>query len=89
MIHWLYRYVFRGIGVLLVIGMITTLVATEPASSRRADAETSSETPLQRLTQGRVRLLAQIQNGCFLRRLAEKRNASNRRTCFAITSAST
>jgi len=26
MIHWLYRYVFRGIGILLVIGMITILV---------------------------------------------------------------
>jgi hypothetical protein len=25
MIHWLYRYVFRGIGILLVIGMITIL----------------------------------------------------------------
>jgi hypothetical protein len=26
MIQWLYRYVFRGIGVLLVIGMITILI---------------------------------------------------------------
>jgi hypothetical protein len=24
--HWLYRYVFRGIGILLVAGMITTLL---------------------------------------------------------------
>jgi PAT family beta-lactamase induction signal transducer AmpG len=34
---------------LVVIGMITTLVATEPPQSRRADAETSSESPLRRL----------------------------------------
>jgi NADH:ubiquinone oxidoreductase subunit 5 (subunit L)/multisubunit Na+/H+ antiporter MnhA subunit len=27
MIHWLYRYVFRGIGLLIVIGMITALYA--------------------------------------------------------------
>ena len=26
MIQWLYRYVFRGIGVLLVVGMITGLI---------------------------------------------------------------
>ena len=26
MIQWLYRYVFRGIGVLLVIGMITIFI---------------------------------------------------------------
>lgn len=25
MIHWLYRYVFRGFGILLAIGMITGL----------------------------------------------------------------
>lgn len=25
MIHWLYRYIFRGIGILLAIGMITIL----------------------------------------------------------------
>ena len=26
MVQWLYRYVFRGIGVLLVVGMITGLI---------------------------------------------------------------
>ena len=26
MIRWLYKYVFRGIGVVLLIGMITALV---------------------------------------------------------------
>ncbi len=46
---WRWGYVVMALCV--VIGMITTLLATEPASSRRADAETSSETPLQRLTQ--------------------------------------
>ena len=49
MIQWLYRYVFRGIGVLLAIGMITGLIlaiidqshrsasipATTPVGSRR------------------------------------------------------
>ncbi|HUJ45964.1 MAG TPA: MFS transporter, partial [Rhizomicrobium sp.] len=46
---WRWGYVIMALCV--VIGMITTLLATEPASSRRADAETSSETPLQRLSQ--------------------------------------
>jgi PAT family beta-lactamase induction signal transducer AmpG len=46
---WRWGYVIMALCV--VIGMITTLLATEPASSRRADAETSRETPLQRLTQ--------------------------------------
>jgi hypothetical protein len=49
MIQWLYRYVFRGIGVLLAIGIITGLIlaiidqshrsankpATTPAGSHR------------------------------------------------------
>ena len=26
MIQWLYRYVFRGLGILMLIGMITILV---------------------------------------------------------------
>ncbi len=26
MIHWLYRYIFRGAGILFVIGMITILL---------------------------------------------------------------
>ena len=26
MVHWLYRYVFRGIGIVFLIGMITILV---------------------------------------------------------------
>jgi hypothetical protein len=37
MIQWLYRYVFRGIGVVLVIGMITLLILAISAQSRRSD----------------------------------------------------
>ena len=36
MIQWLYRYVFRGIGVLLVIGMITMLVLAINSQSERS-----------------------------------------------------
>ena len=36
MIHWLYRYVFRGIGVLLVIGMITILLLAISSQSHRS-----------------------------------------------------
>jgi len=36
MMHWLYRYVFRGIGVLLVIGMITILVLAISSLSHRS-----------------------------------------------------
>ena len=36
MIQWLYRYVFRGIGVLLVIGMITILVLAITSQARRS-----------------------------------------------------
>ena len=36
MIQWLYRYVFRGIGVALVIGMITLLILAISAQNRRS-----------------------------------------------------
>jgi len=36
MIQWLYRYVFRGIGVVLVIGMITILILALSSQSRRS-----------------------------------------------------
>jgi len=45
-----WRAGYIAMAVLVVIGMITAFVATEPPQSRRADAETSSESPLQRLT---------------------------------------
>ena len=28
MIHWLHKYIFRGMGILFAIGMITSLVVT-------------------------------------------------------------
>ena len=49
---WRWGYIMMAL--MVVVGMITTFVATEPPSSRRADAETSGETPLQRLTQAAV-----------------------------------
>ena len=36
MIQWLYRYVFRGLGVLLVIGMITILVLAITSQTHRS-----------------------------------------------------
>ena len=36
MIQWLYRYVFRGIGILLVIGMITILLLAISSQSHRS-----------------------------------------------------
>jgi PAT family beta-lactamase induction signal transducer AmpG len=44
-----WRAGYIAMAALVVIGMITTLIATEPPQSRRADAETSSESPLRRL----------------------------------------
>jgi len=35
MIAWLYRYVFRGIGILFAIGMITILVLTLASEMRQ------------------------------------------------------
>jgi hypothetical protein len=43
MVNWLYRYVFRGIGILIVIGMITILILA--VSSQIRHARTSSTTP--------------------------------------------
>ena len=59
---WRWGYLIMALCV--VIGMITTLLATEPASSRRADAETSRETPVQRLTQAAL--------GAFMEFLSRK-----------------
>ena len=39
MIQWLYRYIFRGIGLLMVIGMIT-LLALAIRSQHQAPAAT-------------------------------------------------
>ena len=36
MIQWLYRYVFRGIGVVLIIGMITILILAINSQGHRS-----------------------------------------------------
>jgi len=38
MLHWLYRYVFRGIGILMLIGMITMLFVAISSQVRRSHA---------------------------------------------------
>ena len=43
MAHWLYRYIFRGIGILMVIGMITILILAVGSQTRHAG--TSSKAP--------------------------------------------
>ncbi len=45
MIQWLYRYVFRGIGVALVIGMITILILAIIDQSHRS-ANRPATTPV-------------------------------------------
>ena len=45
MIQWLYRYVFRGIGVLLAIGMITGLILAIIDQSHRS-ADKPATTPV-------------------------------------------
>ena len=37
MIQWLYRYIFRGIGILFVIGMITVLIMAIASQLRRSE----------------------------------------------------
>jgi hypothetical protein len=36
MIRWLYRYVFRGIGMLLLVGMLTILYLAMSSQSRQS-----------------------------------------------------
>jgi hypothetical protein len=36
MVSWLYRYVFRGIGILIVIGMITILILAVSSQTHHA-----------------------------------------------------
>ncbi len=43
MIGWLYRYVFRGIGILMMIGIITILILAVSSQAHRAG--TSSTVP--------------------------------------------
>lgn len=45
MIQWLYRYVFRGIGIALVVGMITILIlGIRSQIHRSADGNAASVT---------------------------------------------
>jgi hypothetical protein len=37
MIQWLYRYIFRGVGILFAVGMITILVLAICSQTRRAE----------------------------------------------------
>ena len=37
MIQWLYRYVFRGIGILFLIGILTALILMMSSMMRRRD----------------------------------------------------
>jgi hypothetical protein len=42
MIQWLYRYVFRGIGVLFVVGMITFLILAISSQTHRSGEKTAA-----------------------------------------------
>jgi hypothetical protein len=42
MIQWLYRYIFRGIGILFAVGMITILVLAICSQIRRPDNKTAA-----------------------------------------------
>jgi hypothetical protein len=44
MVAWLYRYVFRGIGILMAIGMITILILAVSSQAHRAGTS-STATP--------------------------------------------
>jgi len=49
MIQWLYRYVFRGIGIALIAGMITILFLAISSQTRRsADGKAASATGTRR-----------------------------------------
>ena len=38
MIRWLYRYVFRGLGIMLLVGMMTILYLAVRSQSRASEA---------------------------------------------------
>jgi len=44
MIRWLYRYIFRGLGILMLIGMITILILAMNSENHRA-AESRTAAP--------------------------------------------
>ena len=44
MIQWLYRYIFRGIGIVLIVGMITILILAISSQTHRSDNGTTVTT---------------------------------------------
>ena len=42
MVRWFYRYVFRGIGILIVIGMITILILAVGSQTRHAGTRSTA-----------------------------------------------
>jgi hypothetical protein len=44
MIRWMHRYIFRGLGLLMLIGMITALILALGSGARRA-SETRATAP--------------------------------------------
>ena len=44
MVAWLYRYVFRGIGILMIIGMITILILAVSSQAHRAGTSSTAPT---------------------------------------------
>lgn len=42
MVSWLYRYVFRGIGILIVIGMIMILILAVSSQTRHAGTHSTT-----------------------------------------------
>ena len=42
MVGWLYRYVFRGIGILMAIGMITILILAISSQAHRAGTSSTA-----------------------------------------------
>jgi hypothetical protein len=45
MIRWLHRYIFKGLGILMLIGMITALILALNSGTQRA-AETRTAAPI-------------------------------------------
>jgi hypothetical protein len=45
MVRWLYRYVFRGIGILLAIGMITILILAVSSQAHRSGTSPAAAPP--------------------------------------------
>ena len=48
MIRWLYRYIFRGLGIVLAIGMLTILILAISAQRERSVQKTAFPAPAAR-----------------------------------------